>query len=90
MGRAEVDADGVKGGLRAAQHHRRRAANEGIRPVFRHEIAAYGQGSAAGDGPDQNQGSGLRRNADPAADRRQNAGQQVHGSAGPEHVDRRQ
>ena len=83
--RTEIDADGIEGGLRAAQHDGGGAADEGVRPISGHELAAHSQGGAAGDGADDHQGSRLRRNAQHPAKRRHQPGQQVHGAAGPQH-----
>ena len=42
-GGAKIDSDGVKSGLRAAQHHRRYPAYIGVRPMGCHQLTSNGQ-----------------------------------------------
>ena len=53
--RAEIDGDGVKRGLRAAQHHRRRAPDGAVWAIGGNELAADGEAAAAAEGAQQHQ-----------------------------------
>lgn len=69
--RAVIDGDGVKGSLRAAQHHCCHPAHKAVRSMGGHKLCGDCQGPAAGNGADQHQRGGLRRNAQPFQDRAQ-------------------
>ena len=80
-GGTEVNADGIEGGFRGAQHHGGGSADQGIHTVLHHQLRSHGQGGAAADGTDQHKYGRFRRDAKAPEQRRQKTAQQFH-SAG--------
>jgi len=85
--RAEIDGDGIKCGLRAAQHHRRRAPDGAVGAVGGDEFAAKGEAAAAAEGPQQHQCRRLTGDAHRLQDRPQPLCEEIQSAAGAEHGD---
>ena len=84
-GGAEVDADGVEGGFRRAEHDGGGAADGGIYTVAAHQLRPHCQGGAAAEGPDEHQQGRLRGDTEEGEYRRCPAAQLLRRPGGAEH-----